>query len=143
MIRSKIAVGLLSAVTLIGFGTAAFAKHTSYGGGNIGARQERQALRIERGIDNGQLTRYEVRKLRAEQRDIDLLKRCLKQAGGRGLQPMERRVLQRLLNLASDNIRELKHNDQRSRKFHRRYSENDDYTPRRRAKFTWLKRWYR
>jgi len=143
MIRSKIAVGLLSAATLIGFGTAAFAKHPGYGGGNIGARQERQALRIERGVDNGQLTRHEVRKLRAEQRDIDELKKCLRQYGGRGLQPMERRVLQRLLNLASENIRELKHNDARRWNGYRRHSNHDDYTPRRHAKFSWLKRWYR
>ncbi len=138
MIKSKLTVGLLSAAAFLSLGSSAFA--ANYIGSSINARQDRQNIRIERGIDNGQLTRHEVRKLRAEQRDIEELKKCLRRVGGRGLQPMERRVLQRLLDVASDNIRELKHNDER-RWRHRRHSNYDGYRSNPRPKFSWLKRW--
>lgn len=117
--KSKIALALISAATILGVTASAVQAGPYRWGGGINERQERQARRIERGIDRGQLTRREARKLRREQRDIAELERCLREVGGRGLQPMERRILQRLLDLASENIRELKQNDKRRWTWHR------------------------
>jgi len=140
--KSKIAIALLAATTLVGFGSSAFA----YGGGNINARQDRQNYRIERGIDNGELTRREIRRLRKEQADIAWLEECLRKFGRRGLDYRERRILVRLLDVASRNIRDLKQNNQRSNRRNRRHSGyNDDNhqtgdTNGRRGRFSWLRR---
>lgn len=82
----------------------AFAGH-----GWILDRLDRQHTRIERGIDSGELTRREARRLKKQQRRIHRLAREL--SANEQVSRRERRILTEKLNRASDRIYELKHND--------------------------------
>lgn len=73
-------------------------------------RLDRQQIRIERGIESGQLTRWEARKLMKQQRRIHRLARDFYADDHLGKR--ERRVLNKKLDRASDRIRALKHNDE-------------------------------
>jgi len=73
-------------------------------------RLERQAGRIEQGIDSGELTRREAKLLRREHRELRQLTRLLADDGR--LSKWERRTLKERYDDASDLIWRLKHNDQ-------------------------------
>ena len=66
-------------------------------------RQERQRARIERGFHAGAITRWEFRRLMAEQQDIQAMERAFVSDGF--LTPRERFELTRRLDIASANIR--------------------------------------
>jgi hypothetical protein len=74
-------------------------------------RLERQAERIEQGIDSGELNRKEAKILRHQHRDLRQLTRLLADDGH--LSKRERRTLRRSYDDASDLIWQLKHNDER------------------------------
>ena len=71
-------------------------------GRKIYKRLNRQANRIQNGINNGQLVHREVRKLRREQRDIKQTLSHYKRDGH--LNKYERSKLMKLLDIASNNI---------------------------------------
>ena len=69
----------------------------------INMRQARQRERIEMGFQRGHITRWEHRRLMAEQHDIHAMERAFVADGF--LTPRERFELNRRLDLASSNIR--------------------------------------
>lgn len=73
-------------------------------------RLDRQHIRIERGIESGELTRREARKLMKQQRRIHRLAREFYADDHLGKR--ERRILTQKLDRASDRIHALKHNDE-------------------------------
>lgn len=75
----------------------------------IDRRQERQSKRIRHGVRSGELTRWETKKLRKQQRRIARMERRFT-ADGR-VTRKERKRLVRALDRASDRIAEAKHND--------------------------------
>lgn len=97
-----------------------------HNGGRIFDRMERQQARIEHGIENGELTRKEVKKLKKQQRRIRHLAREFRDDGR--LSKKERRILHNKLDKASSRIREFKHNEDvryREHLGHYGYSWND------------------
>ncbi len=68
----------------------------------INARQEKQRARIEHGFNRGAITRFEFRRLMAEQHDIQGMERTFVADGF--LHPRERMELHRRLDIASQNI---------------------------------------
>lgn len=91
-------------------------------GGGIDNRLDRQHNRIEQGIDSGELTRREARKLLKQNRRLTRLTRELRDDG---LTRKERRHLQAKLDRASERIYVLKHNDKR--RGGRYYDDRWDY----------------
>ena len=79
--------------------------------GKIRKRMKRQKKRIRKGIESGQLTRKEAKKLRRQQRRIGDLHRDYRSDGH--LSRTERRDLTERLDRASDRIYRLKHNDRK------------------------------
>ena len=79
----------------------------------IDNRQARQMERIEQGVRSGQLTRFEARKLIAQQHDIAKLERKFERDGR--LTPAERQQLTMLQNRASRMIFQEK-NDNETRR---------------------------
>ena len=77
--------------------------------GRIYNRLERQHYRIENGIDSGELTRKEAKKLRREQRKIRKMARRFHKDGV--LTRQERNEIRDRLDRASDRIWAFKHND--------------------------------
>ena len=77
-------------------------------GKRIYKRIHKQANRIQHGINNGQLVKREVRKLRYEQRDIKQTMSHYKRDGH--LNRYERSKLNQLLDVASNNIQRKKNN---------------------------------
>jgi hypothetical protein len=71
-------------------------------------RQENQAARINQGVANGELTKKEAARLRAEQKGIRAEKRAFKADGK--LTAAERAQLRRDQNTASRHIYKKKHN---------------------------------
>ncbi len=76
--------------------------HSLEGLREINARQEQQRARIEHGFHRGVITRFEFRRLMAEQHDIQAMERAFVADGF--LSPRERMELHRRLNLASRHI---------------------------------------
>jgi hypothetical protein len=76
----------------------------------VNVRQHRQSARIRQGVQSGELTRREARRLANEQRTIRKEERAYR-ADGR-LDRVERRDLQQDLNQASRHIRTQKHDEQ-------------------------------
>ena len=68
----------------------------------INARQEQQRARIEHGFHRGAITRWEFRRLMAEQHDIQAMERAFVADGF--LHPRERIELHRRLDSASQHI---------------------------------------
>ena len=68
----------------------------------IRSRQSEQLARIERGFHLGQITRWEHRRLMAEQQDIETMERAFVSDGF--LAPHERAELHRRLDMASRHI---------------------------------------
>ncbi len=91
-------------VALLGMGLVApvFAKP-----GGINAREHRQMLRIKDGKEDGELTRRELDKLLADQAAVRAEERIYRKGG---LQPWERRDLERDLNTTSREIYKATHN---------------------------------
>lgn len=112
----------------ISYGNDAYAYNQGYDnnhnykkqrGRKIYKRINRQANRIQNGINNGQLVTREVRKLRHEQRNIKQTMSHFKRDGY--LDKYERSELNQLLNIASQNIHR-KSNNRLTR-----YSRQNDY----------------
>lgn len=78
-------------------------QHPLEGLHEINARQARQRARIEHGFHAGTITRWEFRRLMAEQHDIHAMERAFVADGF--LSPRERMELTRRLDMASANIR--------------------------------------
>jgi hypothetical protein len=89
-----------------GFGMVASASAASVDG-----RQCRQRTRIQDGVRSGELTRFEVTRLRAEQAALRAEERHYRRTDG-GLSVWERRDLQRDLNRTSRDIRRQKNDGQ-------------------------------
>ena len=68
----------------------------------INARQEEQHARIEHGFNRGAITRFEFRRLMAEQQDIQSMERAFVSDGF--LSPRERAELHRRLDFSSQHI---------------------------------------
>ncbi len=96
-------------------------RHSNYGGHNhqshdalsfwenIERRQHKQHRRIDRGIDNGQLTRREVRKLKREQKHAAREIRHFRRH--QYLSSLNKRQIIEHLDFVSHKIYDLKHND--------------------------------
>jgi uncharacterized protein HemX len=85
---------------------------------------ERQQHRIQKGVENHQLTRREARRLRHQQRELRQLARRFYKDGH--LSKKERKRLDRELVKSSRMIKRLKHNDlNRYVNLHHRYSYTD------------------
>ncbi len=82
--------------------------HRKNRGKRIYSRIHNQANRIQHGINNGQLVKREVRKLRHEQRDIKQTLAHYKRDGR--LNRYERNELNQLLDIASGNIHRKRNN---------------------------------
>jgi hypothetical protein len=96
----------------------AYAHYDKHGG--IWDRLERQQSRIEQGIDSGELTRKEAKRLKKQQRKVRWLFREFRDDGH--LSKHERRKLNQKLDRISSNIWEFKHNHKtRYRKSYDRY----------------------
>jgi hypothetical protein len=76
----------------------------------VNARQHRQSARIRQGVQSGELTRRETRRLAQEQRSIRREERAYRADGT--LDRVERRDLQQDLNQASRHINRQKHDEQ-------------------------------
>jgi hypothetical protein len=77
----------------------------------VDKRQQKQQRRIEQGIESGQLTPWELRKLDRQQDKIARLENRFKSDGR--LSRKEKRILLNKLNAASQRIYHLKNNDSR------------------------------
>jgi hypothetical protein len=94
----------------------------------IDNRQARQMERIDHGVRNGTLTRFEAIKLRKQQRDIARLERKFERDGR--LTRNERATLTKLQNRASRMIRAEKHDNQvRGKRFNRNRGHRVGYVP--------------
>lgn len=113
---------LLALVAVISNPVMAHQDHDGYS--KFDQRIERQQKRIKKGVRHGELTKRESHKLRKQHRHIKKLNRLFKKDGH--LTRFERQTLKRELNLASQRINQLKHND--------RYRDNDfhDHRPSKR-----------
>lgn len=78
-------------------------------GTRVHDRLQRQQQRIERGVENGALTRQEAKKLKKEQRKIRKLARNFRSDGK--LSRTEKAKLHKKLDRAGKRIWKLKHND--------------------------------
>lgn len=76
--------------------------HPLQGLREINARQNEQRARIEHGFHRGTITRFEFRRLMAEQHDIQSMERVFVSDGF--LRPRERAELHRRLDIASSHI---------------------------------------
>ena len=76
----------------------------------VNARQHRQADRIRQGNKAGELTKAEKNRLRADEAGIRAEERVYRRSGD-GLNPRERRDLERDLNKTSREIYRFKHNE--------------------------------
>lgn len=89
-------------------------RHPLEGLREINARQEEQRARIERGFHRGAITRWEFRRLMAEQHDIQAMERAFVSDGF--LHPRERAELHRRLDIAGSHIwHEARDNERRYR----------------------------
>ena len=77
-------------------------QHPLAGLREINQRQAEQRARIERGFHRGAITRWEFRRLMAEQQDIETMERAFVSDGF--LAPHERAELHRRLDMASRHI---------------------------------------
>jgi hypothetical protein len=106
------ALGLGTSVQARGYG------HGGYQGADtyqprferrIDRRQDRQWSRIQNGIDSGELSRREARRLIKQQNRIDRLEDRFERDGY--YSPREKRKMERVLDRASRKIKRAKHND--------------------------------
>jgi hypothetical protein len=78
---------------------------------SFGDRMDNQRDRIENGVESGDLTRKEARRLKRNQREIRELRQDLAEKGD-GLSNKDRRILRRKLNQQSDAIYDQRHDNQ-------------------------------
>jgi hypothetical protein len=101
------------AAGVVAFGLIAPA---AYAGQNhprgINAREHRQAQRIRAGVKNGEITKGELDKLRADEAGVRAEERVYRKSGG-GLNNAERKDLEKDLNQTSREIYRAKHNDRK------------------------------
>ena len=88
-----------------------YGAHPLAGINEIRARQSAQIARIERGFHRGSITRWEFRRLMAEQQDISAMERAFVADGF--LAPHERAELHRRLDIAGRHIFFESHDAQR------------------------------
>ena len=86
-------------------------QHPLAGLRDINMRQQEQRARIEHGFHQGAITRWEFRRLMAEQQDIQALERVFVADGF--LAPHERMELNRRLDIASQHVFFEAHDHQR------------------------------
>jgi hypothetical protein len=77
----------------------------------FGERFDNQWDRIDRGVDSGDLTRKEARRLKRNHREIRELKQDLAERGD-GLSQKDRRIIRRKLNNQSNAIYDQRHDNQ-------------------------------
>ncbi|MFT3856410.1 MAG: hypothetical protein QM742_02470 [Aquabacterium sp.] len=111
-IRHAVMPALLSALTLC-LASAAHAQASSPQHDRIDRRQQRQEQRIDRGVENGSLTRPEARRLEREQHRIDRAEDRM-QADGK-VTPAEAARMEARQDHASRHIRHAKHDRQHRR----------------------------
>jgi hypothetical protein len=80
--------------------------------GNVNARERRQAERIKDGKEDGQLTKGELDKLKADEAAVRAEERVYRKSGG-GLNKAERKDLEKDLNKTSREIYRAKHNQRK------------------------------
>lgn len=97
-------------------------RNSSYFWQDIDHRLNRQDARIERGIEQGQLTRREIRKLKREQRHVAKQVRHLKRHDY--LSHDDKREVSEHLGYVSNKIRKLKHNEHYVHRERNHYSHN-------------------
>ena len=95
------------AALIVAFSTPVLAEPQSP---NIDKREHNQKERIKQGVESGQLTKKEARRLRHEQKRIKAKEEAMKSDGT--LTKGERKELHQDLNKASDHIAEQKHDAQ-------------------------------
>ena len=76
----------------------------------INAREHRQAMRIRDGVEDRELTKAELDKLRADEAAVRAEERVYRKSGG-GLNNAERKDLEKDLNKTSREIYRFKHNN--------------------------------
>jgi len=83
--------------------------HHGHGGDRLEKRIDRQEIRINRGVRNGELTKHEARKLRKRHRKIERMYDRFLDDGR--LSFRERNKMHHVLDRNSNRIKRLKHND--------------------------------
>jgi hypothetical protein len=106
----EIVAALIGVALVASAAEAADARHRRPMG--VNARQHRQAERIEDGVENKQLTKRELDKLRADEAGIRAEERVYRRSGD-GLSRWERRDLEHDLNRTSREIYRAKHNNRK------------------------------
>jgi len=109
------------ALASLGFATAGAASAASYRDPGIDRRQADIEMRIDRGMRNGALTRFEARDLRRELRNIEFLEARYER---NGFNRWERVDLNRRLDALSARVFDQRHDDDRRfdrDRDHRRY----------------------
>src|SRR5712692_3614478 len=91
---------------------AALAQPPAHRPRGINAREHRQAERIRDGKKDGQLTKAELDKLKADEAAIRAEERVYRRSGD-GLNKAERKDLEKDLNKTSREIRRAKHNNRK------------------------------
>ena len=123
-----LALGVIAAGAQAGWGHPDYghdrhaAQQSRHFSQEIDARQDRQMARIEAGVRRGDLTRGEYRRLMEEQREIRAMERHFRADGW--IDAREFRRLERALDVASNNIRDEKHDRQARSDYGHRYDFN-------------------
>jgi hypothetical protein len=91
------------------FAPRAFAQTPAHHPRGINAREARQTARIRNGVQNQELTKGELDRLRGDEAAIRAEERVYRRSGN-GLSPAERRDLEKDLNRTSREIYRDKHN---------------------------------
>lgn len=105
-ITLTIAAGLLTGMFLSGLDQAAEAK-----GLHVNKRQNRQHCRIKRGIQNGELTKAETKRMREKQKALAKQEKYFRKSG-QGLSKTEKAILNKEQDQLSKNIYRQKHDGQ-------------------------------
>jgi hypothetical protein len=100
---------VIAALGLGVFAAPAFAQTPAHQPRGINARQARQAARIRNGVQNQELTKGELDRLRGDEAAIRAEERMYRNSGN-GLSPAERKDLETDLNRTSREIYRDKHN---------------------------------
>lgn len=100
--------------------------------GDVERRQHRQHTRIDRGVEDGRLTRREKKILRREEKHVRKQIKHYKRRH-RHINYAGKRDIMDHLDFLGNRIRELKHNDRyskRARRNHQKYKHNDNHYDR-------------
>ena len=89
---------------------AAYAQPSKHNPAGINAREHRQTTRIKDGVEDKNLTKGELDKLKADEAAIRAEERVYRKSGD-GLSPRERKDLEKDLNKTSKEIYRAKHNN--------------------------------